>query len=284
MNEAYLPKIGAHLPIGKGLRFTAEEARRLGLEALQIFLRNPRGLKARELSEGEVAYFRQVVQELDIFPVVVHIPYITNPAAAKEDLYELAYRIISEDLSRCDIIGASYLVLHPGAYTISSPEAGIKRLVKLLNRILTEYSGSTQILIETMTGQGSEIGRNFREISHILDGVSQSSRVGVCLDTCHLYGAGYDIATPDGVEAVCSEIEQVIGLERVRLVHANDSMRELGSRRDRHAHIGHGLIGEKGFSLLCHHPFFQQLPFILETPYEGLADDIMLIKRLRDEG
>jgi len=282
MSSARQPRIGAHLPVGKGLKYTADEARRLGLEALQVFLRNPRGAKARELDEEEVAYFRETVRDLGLFPVVVHIPYISNPAASKENLYQLAYQVIAEDLARCDVIGADYLVLHPGAYTTSSREAGMARLVDLLNRILDGYVGSTKVLVETMSGQGSELGGSLEEMSFILGGVTQASRIGVCLDTCHLYAAGYDLATPEGIEVTREKLEKTIGLERVRLVHANDSTRELGSRRDRHAHVGEGFIGEEGFRLLCHHPFFSKLPFILETPYAGVARDVETLKRLRD--
>lgn len=281
MNTNCLPRIGAHLPIGKGLKSTADEARRLEIESVQVFLRNPRGMKARELGQDEVGYFTRSVKDLGLYPVVVHVPYICNPCAARDDLYELARRIVAEDLARCDAIQAQYLVLHPGAYTTSSPERATGRLIQLLNRVLEGYSGPTMILLETMAGQGSELGRSFEEVGRILDGVAQPSRVGVCLDTCHLYAAGYDLATTDGIEACVGDIDRSVGKERVRLVHANDSTYQLGTRRDRHAHIGQGFIGENGFILLTHHPFWSRLPFILETLPSGIARDVQTLKRLR---
>lgn len=281
MNTSNLPRIGAHLPIGKGLRVTAEQARELGLEALQVFLRNPRGMKARQLQDEETSFFSQQLQEAAISPLVVHIPYVSNPAAVKEDIYQLALRIINEDLARGERVGADYLVLHPGAYTTSSADAAIDRLVALLNRVLDNYSGAMIILIETMAGQGTEIGRNFEEMVRILDGVTESSRVGCCLDTCHLTGAGYDLTSEEGVNRLDQDIEASIGRERVRLVHANDSSHPPGSRRDRHAPIGSGYIGEDGFRIMLQHPYFKQLPFILETPFETIAADVNTLKRLR---
>ncbi|ADI01698.1 MAG TPA: deoxyribonuclease IV [Syntrophothermus lipocalidus] len=277
----HFPRVGAHLPVAKGLKHTVDEAQAMGLEALQIFLRNPRGMKARELTEEEIEYFIENTKKADISPVVVHIPYICNPAAAKEEIYELAYRVIAEDLARCDLIKADYLVLHPGAYTVSSPGQATARLVALLHRVLTDYEGNTRILVETMSGQGTEIGRNLEEMAKILEELGRPPQVGVCLDTCHLYGAGYDIVDPGGLERTLREMDELVGTDKVRLVHANDSAGGLGSKKDRHAHIGQGNIGENGFALLCHHPLLRQLPFILETEYSGIARDVETLKRIR---
>jgi len=276
-----LPRVGAHLPVSKGLKHVIDEAENLGLESLQIFLRNPRGMKARELSGDEIEYFVEKANRTGVSPVVVHIPYICNPAAVKDDIYQLAHRVIAEDLARCDLIRADYLVLHPGAYTTSTPDQAIHRLVELLKRVSGGYQGSTEILIETMSGQGTEIGRNFHEIGRILQELSGYLRIGVCLDTCHLFGAGYNIVDLQGLENTLEELDRFVGRDKIRLVHANDSAQGLGSKKDRHAHIGKGKIGEKGFALLCRHPFLRTLPFILETEYTGIPSDVEILKRLR---
>lgn len=276
-----MPLIGAHLPVSKGLKATADDAVLKGVEALQIFVRNPRGRGARVFTEEEIVYFKNRLKENSISPVVVHIPYICNPASVKEDLYVFARQVIEEDLLRCDVIGADYLVLHPGAYTGSTLEEGIERVARLLDQVLNNYEGNTMILLETMAGQGTEIGKNFAELKQIIDGVKMGDKLGVCYDTCHTYAAGYDCSSEQGIKNILNEIDAVLGREKVKLVHANDSLKGLGEKRDRHAHIGEGFIGEQGFSLLLQDDFFKNLPFILETPYEGVEADLVKLKTLR---
>lgn len=276
-----LSRIGAHLPIGKGLKNTADEAVARGLEALQIFVRNPRGRGARALTEEELDYFKQTLRDHNISPVVVHIPYVCNPAAAKDDLYEFARQVVEEDLERCDLIGADYMVLHPGSYTTSSVEQGIERIAGLLNGVLVNYSGKVTICLETMAGQGTEIGQSFTELKTILDLIANKAQMGVCLDTCHVFAAGYDVSSDEGIARVLQEIDQTIGRDSIKLIHSNDSQKELGSKRDRHAHIGDGLIGSEGFKRLINHGYFKNLPFILETPLEDIDRDIAALKGLR---
>ncbi|NLB53562.1 MAG: deoxyribonuclease IV [Syntrophomonadaceae bacterium] len=273
--------IGAHLSIGKGLKSTADAAVEKGLEALQIFLRNPRGRGARKLSADETDYFIRVIEENKIGPVVVHIPYICNPAAAKPDVYEFAQQVITEDLERCSLINADYLVLHPGSYTTSSPEEGIDKLGGLINQVLENYEGRTKVLLETMAGQGTEIGRNFEELKLIMDRIEQKDKVGICYDTCHTYAAGYDCSNETGIKDILHKMKTSFGLDKIYLVHANDSMKELGGARDRHAHIGHGFIGIEGFRALLTDSFFSQFAFILETPSEGVDADVTVLKELR---
>ena len=275
------PKIGAHLPIGKGLKHTADEAVALGLEALQIFVRNPRGSGARTFKEEEIDYFKATLLAHDINPVVVHIPYISNPAAAKDDLYELAHQVVKEDLQRCSLIGADYLVLHPGSYTTSTLEQGIDRIARLLNDVLDNYTGEVTVCLETMAGQGTEIGRDFNELNTILQLINNQERIGVCLDTCHVFAAGYDVSNEEGIARVLEEIDRTLGRDAIKLIHSNDSQKELGSKRDRHAHIGDGFIGEAGFKRLLRHDFFGTLSFVLETPYEEIDRDIAALKKLR---
>ncbi|MDD2420896.1 MAG: deoxyribonuclease IV [Heliobacteriaceae bacterium] len=275
------PRIGAHLPIGKGLKHTVDEAVTKGLDGFQIFVRNPRGRGARKLTAAETDYFKATVKAHNIDPVVVHIPYICNPAAAKDDLYEFARQVVKEDLERCDLIGADYLVLHPGSYTTSSPEQGIARIAGLLNDTLDQYAGSVTVLLETMSGQGTELGKNFTELNQILELIRNRKHIGVCLDTCHVFAAGYDVRSEAGIAAIMEEVDNTCGRSSVKLVHSNDSQKELGSKRDRHAHIGEGFIGLAGFKRLISHEFFRTLPFILETPFGQIDKDIAVLKELR---
>jgi len=277
------PRIGAHLPVGKGLKSTADEAVKKGIEVLQIFLRNPRGRKARKLTDDELECFNNKIRDNDINPVVVHIPYICNPASIKKDLYQVAYDIIREELERCELVKAEYLVLHPGAYTTSSLEEGIKKVSTLLNRVLDDYSGRTIILLETMAGQGTEIGKKFGELNQILQNMKEKDKIGICFDTCHIYAAGYDCSSLEGINSIIQEMDKTFGKERVKLVHVNDSSYELGSRHDRHAHIGQGFIGKSGFKHLVKNDFFKKLPFILETDPDGQEKDIELLKNMREK-
>ncbi|MDD3894764.1 MAG: deoxyribonuclease IV [Syntrophomonadaceae bacterium] len=273
--------MGAHLSIGKGLKATADEAVAKGLESIQIFLRNPRGRGARNLAAEEIDYFISTLKANQIGPVAVHIPYICNPAAAKPDVYEFALQVVSEDLARCSLIDADFLVLHPGSYTTASTADGIDKVSQLLNQVLEKHDGRTQILLETMAGQGTEIGRSFEELKQVLNRVEHKDKMGICYDTCHTYAAGYDCTTAAGIEGIVKQMEDSFGKDKVYLVHANDSMKELGAARDRHSHIGKGFIGIEGFKAIMDSPFFSQFPFILETPLEGLDEDIEILKQLR---
>lgn len=279
-----IPRIGAHLPVGKGLQTTASQAVSLGLEAVQIFIRNPRGRGARQYSEEELNTFKKILHDNDIGPVVVHIPYICNPAAARDDLYEYAYEVVAEDLKRCSLVNAGFLVLHPGSFTTASLEQGIERIAALLNRVLHQHDGDTCLLLETMAGQGTEIGKTFEEINLILQQVNNKDKIGICFDTCHTYAAGYDCSTDAGINEILHNMDKTFGRDLVKIVHANDSTRELGSHRDRHAHIGQGLIGVSGFKTIMHNNFFGNLPFILETPFEAITQDIEALKNIREQG
>jgi len=281
MNNNCLLRIGAHLPIGKGLKHTADEAVSKEVEAIQIFLRNPRGRGTKKLTEEEVGYFQEKLAKHVIYPLVVHIPYICNPAADKEELYQFAHEIVREDLARCDIIGADFLVLHPGSYTTSSLDKGITKIINLVNNILDDYNGKTMLLLETMAGQGTEVGSNFKELNQILNGINRSDKVGICYDTCHTFAAGYDCTNKGALDKVLADIDATFGRERIKLVHANDSAKELGSRRDRHAPIGEGFIGLDGFTALMSNEFFNQIPFVLETPFDNIDKDINTLKLIR---
>lgn len=277
-----LPRIGGHLSVGKGMVVTAKTAAKWGAETFQIFVRNPRGAAARAWGEDEVQGFRSIIAENGIDPVVVHIPYVVNPASEKEGLYELAERIISEDLARCDLIGARFLVLHPGHRGEGTLEQAVERVAKLLKKVMKAYKGNTVLLIETMAGMGKEIGADLQEIKAILDAAKISrDRLGVCIDSCHLLGAGHDIASAGGIEEFLKQFDQMIGVDRIRVMHINDSQREIGSHIDRHAPIGQGHIGKEGVTNLMRSPILQQLPFIIET--EQVEEDIITLRTIRDQ-
>ncbi len=277
------PRIGAHLSIGRGLDKTADEAVERGLETLQIFLRNPRGRGARKFSTKEVDYFTGKLTDNNITPLVVHIPYICNPAAVKEELYQFAWETIQHDLQRCSLVKADFLVLHPGSFTTSSLEVGITRTAALLNRVLEDYQDDTRILLETMAGQGTEIGSKFEELLSILELVNRPDKVGICLDTCHLLAAGYDCSSAAGIEHMLEQAAGSFGIDKIQLIHANDSNSPLASGKDRHSHIGQGFIGLEGFNRLIQNQLLREIPFIVETPVEGLQEDIDNLKTLRGQ-
>ncbi|NPV26828.1 MAG: deoxyribonuclease IV [Firmicutes bacterium] len=273
-------KIGAHLPMSGGLEQMVNLANALRLEAVQFFSRSPRGGRVRQFGRAEAQQFQQAVQASSLQTLVVHIPYIVNPASPSEQLYHLAEDLVLEDLNRADQLGAHFLVLHPGAYTTSTREEGQQRLIKLINTVLTRFAGETQLLLENISGKGTEIGGSLEELQVIMEHVPAS--VGLCLDTCHAFAFGYDLSSPEGFDEFSAQLEQTVGWSRVRLVHANDSQGQLGSRVDRHAHIGEGMIGAEGFTRLLHHPLLRKLPFILETPFEGVPADIQRLRELSE--
>ncbi len=278
------PRIGAHLSIGRGLDKTADEAVERGIETLQIFLRNPRGRGARKFISKEIDYFIKKLAESDITPLAVHIPYICNPAAVKEELYQFALETIRHDLERCSSVRGDFLVLHPGSYTTSSMDIGIERAAELLNQVLDEYTGETMILLETMAGQGTEIGSQFQQLLAIMNRITRQDKIGICLDTCHLWAAGYDCSSDEGIDEILLLADGSFGFDKIKLIHANDSNSPLASHKDRHAHIGEGFIGLEGFQKLIQKESLQDIPFIVETPAEKLQEDIDSLKRLRDQG
>lgn len=275
------PRLGVHLSISKGLEVTARKAVEMEIETFQVFLRNPRGSGFRVWDSREIQQFKDLVGIHDIGPIVAHIPYIVNPASGRDDLYELARRVITEDLNRCGLIDAHYLVLHPGSRGDATTEEAIDRLIHLINNTIEGYEGKAMLLIETMSGMGKEIGSSFDEMEMLWQGIKHKDRLGLCLDTCHLFAAGYNIATPEGISQVLAELDDKVGVQGVKVVHVNDSQKEMGSRLDRHAAIGTGHIGTDGFTNLMKHPALKKLPFILETPVATVQQDLKALRDIR---
>jgi deoxyribonuclease-4 len=274
--------IGCHLSPSDGLLNMAKTASGLGADTFQFFSRNPRGSKAKPLDAADAAAMLAYLKENAFAPVLVHAPYTLNPCAEKPETAQFAELVMRDDLVRCTAMKTPFYNFHPGSHVGQGEAVGIEKTTALLNRILDD-STDTTVLIETMAGQGSEIGGTFEAVRAIIDGIERNDRVGVCLDTCHIFTAGYDIV--NDLDGVLTTFDNVIGLNRLRFVHLNDSKFECGEHKDRHAPIGEGFIGLEGVRRIVNHPALKALPFCLETPHEQLseyADEIRLVRGLTE--
>jgi deoxyribonuclease-4 len=253
------------------------EAIRIGANTFQFFTRNPRGGSAREIDEKDVAAFLALAKENDISPIVAHAPYTLNACAADAGIRRFAFETMADDLRRMEYVPGNFYNFHPGSHVQQGAETGIRMIAEMLNRILKPEQ-STVVLLETMAGKGSEVGRTFDELRAIIDRVEPNNLLGVCLDTCHIFDGGYDVV--ERLDEIVAEFDRVIGLERLRAVHLNDSLNTLGSHKDRHAKIGEGKIGLEAITRIINHPALRHLPFNLETPNEidGYAAEIKLLK------
>lgn len=274
--------IGCHLSSAKGYLAMGREAERLGANVFQFFTRNPRGGAVKPLDLEDIAAYNAFHKEHSFGTLLAHAPYTINPCAAKEELREFARNKMKEDLSRLELLEDVMFNFHPGSHVQQGTEIAIPLIADLLNEMMAE-GGKTPILLETMAGKGSEVGRNFEELRAIIDRVEQKERLGVCLDTCHVYDGGYDIV--GNLEGVLQELDAVIGLERLRAIHLNDSKNPMGSRKDRHEKIGAGTLGLEAVTAIINHPKLERLPFYLETPNEaeGYAKEIALLHELRKD-
>lgn len=271
--------IGCHLSASDGFLAMGKTALSIGANTFQFFTRNPRGSKAKAIDPADVAAFLALAAENGFGTLVAHAPYTINPCSKDERTREFARMTLADDLKRMEHIPGNVYNFHPGSHTGQGIETGIGQIAETLNAILTPDIRTT-VLLETMSGKGSEVGSRFEELREIIDRVELADKLGVCLDTCHVSDAGYDIADdPDGVLA---EFDRVIGLDRLRAVHVNDSLNPVGSHKDRHARIGEGCLGAEALGRVVRHPALQGLPFVLETPNElpGYAREIALLKEL----
>lgn len=271
--------LGCHLSPSKGLLRMAETASDLGADTFQFFARNPRGSKAKELDETDAAAMNRFLTDHAFAPIMVHAPYTLNPCSEKDDVREFAAIALEDDLTRTAKMCVSYYNLHPGSHGSQGVEAGIEKTSTLLQQIIPE-SFDGFVLLETMAGQGSEIGSSFEQIREIIDRIPHNARIGVCLDTCHVYAAGYDLVNK--TDEVLTQFDRIIGLSRLKYIHLNDSRYECGSHKDRHAPIGEGCIGIEGIRRIVRHPLLQSLPFCLETPHEIMEEYKEEIKLVRE--
>ncbi len=270
-------KIGCHLSSSKGFLAMGKTALSIGANTFQFFTRNPRGGKAKELDLEDVAAYCSFAKEHGLFPILAHAPYTLNACAADEGLREFAENTMADDLARLEHLPGSMYNFHPGSHVQQGAERGIELISSLLNKIL-KAEQTTTVLLETMAGKGSEVGRSFEELRAILDRTALSDKLGICLDTCHVFDGGYDIE--NDLDGVLEEFDRVIGLSRLRAVHLNDSKNPLGSHKDRHEKLGKGKISLKALEAVLNHPALRELPFYLETPneLEGYAKEIAMMK------
>lgn len=270
-------RIGCHLSSSKGFMHMGQEAVSIGANTFQFFTRNPRGGAAKPLDEEDVAAYRTFAAERGIGPVIAHAPYTLNACAAEEGLRTFARDTMRDDLRRLAHLPGNFYNFHPGSHVKQGTETGIALIAETLNAVLPD-AGETTVLLETMAGKGSEVGGRFEELRAIIDRVEHAERLGVCLDTCHVFDAGYDIV--NDLDGVLAEFDRVIGLGRLRAVHLNDSMNALGSHKDRHACLGAGQIGLPALLGVVQHPALAGLPIALETPNDlpGYAREIALVR------
>lgn len=274
--------IGCHLSASEGFLAMGKTALSIGANTFQFFTRNPRGSKAKAIDPDDATAFLALAQANGFGRLVAHAPYTINPCSKTERTREFARMTLADDLKRMEYLPGNYYNFHPGSHTEQGMEVGVSQIAETLNAILKPEQHTT-VLLETMSGKGSEVGGRFEELREILDRVALNTQMGVCMDTCHISDAGYDIA--GDIDGVLTEFDRVIGLERLKAVHINDSMNPLGAHKDRHARIGEGYLGEAAFGRIINHPALRDLPFILETPNDlaGYAREIGRLKELRAE-
>lgn len=269
--------IGCHLSSSRGYAHMGKEALSIGADTFQFFTRNPRGGTAKALNTEDLEALRRLLEEHGFTRIIAHAPYTLNACAADEGLREFARRTMEDDLMRMEYLPGNYYNFHPGSHVKQGPEEGVRKIAEILNQVL-QPGQHTTVLLETMAGKGSEVGRRFEELRAILDRVEQSDHLGVCLDTCHVWDGGYDIV--NDLDGVLTQFDKTVGLSRLRAVHINDSMNPLGAHKDRHAKIGEGHIGFEAFRRIINHPALRELPFILETPNDdaGWAREIAMLR------
>ena len=269
--------IGNHTTSSKGYTAMAKQMIANGGNTFAFFTRNPRGGRAKAINEKDIQQFLALAKEHHFGKIVAHAPYTMNACAAREELRDFARETFRDDLRRMEYTPGNYYNFHPGSHVGQGAETGIRKIAEILNDVLTDDQ-STTVLLETMSGKGSEVGRNFQEIRSILDLVEHKEKMGVCLDTCHVWDGGYDIV--HDLDGVLDEFDQIIGLSRLKAVHLNDSLNDLGSHKDRHARIGEGKIGLEALINVIRHPALEGIPFILETPNddEGWTREIALLR------
>ena len=274
--------IGCHLSSSKGFAAMGKTALSIGADTFQFFTRNPRGGKAKAVDPEDALALRSICAEHNFAPLLAHAPYTMNPCAADEHLIEFAHMVMEGDLAMLEHVPGNMYNFHPGSHVKQGSEVGVAKIAAMLNSVLFADMHTT-VLLETMAGKGSEVGRSFEELASILDKVQLNAKLGVCLDTCHVFDGGYDIV--NDLEGVLEQFDKLIGLDKLHAIHINDSKNTLGSHKDRHACIGEGNIGLAALSAVTNHPQLKHLPFYLETPNElpGYAKEIALLRSLYKE-
>jgi deoxyribonuclease-4 len=280
-------RLGAHESIAGGLHRAFDRARSVGCDAVQIFVKSNRAWAVKPLTDEDVARFRARAEETGIQPVVGHASYLLNPATPDETLWVRSRDTLIVELERCEALGVPYLVLHPGSHVGAGEEVGLARVARALGQVHAATPGfRAQILLETTAGQGTNLGYCFEHLAWLMDHAPEGGRLGVCLDTCHAFAAGYELRTPAGYAATIEAFDRTVGLEQLKAIHLNDCKGDLGSRKDRHEHIGQGGIGLDGFRHVVNDPRLAGLPGLLETPKsDDLHEDrenLAVLRSLRE--
>jgi deoxyribonuclease-4 len=274
-------RFGFHISIAGGFSKVVERAHARGCETIQFFSRNPRGWKYSPLNKKDMEQFRSSIRSSAFFPIFLHMPYLPNIASSKSKFYKRSIHSIVTDLQRAEQLGAQYLIMHIGHRMESSEDQAIQTVSQGINQAFEMVPNGVILLLENTAGQGTEIGYSFDQIKKIIEGVRDHQRIGVCLDTAHTFEAGYDLSNKNGIDITLEKFDQTIGLKQLHLLHLNDSKTALGSRKDRHWHIGEGYIGLEGFRHLVNHPSLRHLPGIMETPRKDTVEDLKNMKVIR---
>lgn len=274
-------RLGLHVSIAGKIYESVDRAHALGCECMQIFSRNPRSWQTAKLVKSDVEEFKRRREKEKIKPLIVHIPYLVNLASPEDKLYKKSIQSYIEDAERADLLGAEYFITHLGSHKGEGQDLGIRRFASALDKIIKKLHPKVMILLENTAGSGNWLGGTFEEISEIMEKSNQKKNLGLCFDTCHAYAAGYDIANKEGLNKTLKKIDKLMGIDKLKVIHLNDSKGDLGSRLDRHEHIGEGRIGKSGFKVILHHPKLKSLPLILETPKKGPESDPMNLKAVR---
>jgi deoxyribonuclease-4 len=274
-------RFGFHISIAGGFSKVVERAKVRGCETIQFFSRNPRGWKYDPLDEADIKKFQEASRHSDLSPIFLHLPYLPNIAYRESKFYKRSIDSIAIDLKRAEQLKASYLIIHIGHRMTSSEDEAIGAVIDGIHQALERAKNSVILLLENTAGQGTEIGYRFEQIKKIINGINEKKRIGVCLDTAHSFEAGYDLSNKEGIDRTLESFDQTIGLKQLHLLHLNDSKTPLGSKKDRHWHIGEGLIGLEGFRYLVNHPLLRHLPGIMETPRKDTVEDLKNMRVIR---
>ena len=276
-------KVGVHVSISGSIDQAVDRAQEYGCDTFQVFTRNPQGWRFGDLDPDQVEKFREKLGQSKISPVVDHMPYLPNLSCPEDEIYAKSVASFAAEVDRCGTLGISYLVVHLGSHLGKGREVGLERISSALSLAAKRAKGELRILLENMAGTKNSMGSNFQDIREILDSAKKRERLGVCLDTCHLYAAGFDVQSERGVQQTMARFNEVVGFDTLKVVHLNDSKGGLGSGLDRHQNIGKGYIGEKGFRAILHHPAVKELPLILETPVDepdDVLNDLRMVRKL----
>jgi deoxyribonuclease IV len=280
----HYPPLGAHTSIAGGIHNAIYSGARIGCDVVQIFSKNQLQWKGKKICQDEVNQFRKAIAETGVYPITVHDSYLINLASPDPEIFQKSYRAFTEELHRCKFLGIPYLVMHPGSHMGRGEAAGITAIAEALRNCYTDAEcQNTVILLETTAGQGTNLGSTFEQLRDIIDQSRLEDRIAVCVDTCHIFAAGYDLRTVESWSETKARFDRILSLEKLKVFHLNDSLQELGSRVDRHARIGKGKIGLEGFSALVNDPDLRQIPMILEIPGGNKAyqQDIRKLRRLQ---